>query len=151
MFRYKKVRKISSFCLRTELYFFRLCTEYTHMVFRKSQRYNSPGGSVVKGPPADAGDKSSIPGSGRSPWRRKQQPTPVFLPGKSQGQSSLTSYSPWGGKSQTRCSDWRTSQYRKSNIKGKVSLIFPDIWRWEGISYERKVNIYVSKYCKNII
>ena len=31
-------------------------------------------------------------------WRRKWQPTPVFLPGKSQGQRSLTSYSPWGHK-----------------------------------------------------
>ena len=30
------------------------------------------------------------------PWRRKWQPTPVFLPGKSHGHRSLTSYSPWG-------------------------------------------------------
>ena len=29
-------------------------------------------------------------------WRRKWQPTPVFLPGKSRGQMSLVSYSPWG-------------------------------------------------------
>ena len=39
-----------------------------------------------------------------SPWvreiprGRKQQPTPVFLPGKSHGQKSLASYSPWGRK-----------------------------------------------------
>ena len=32
------------------------------------------------------------------PWRRKWQPTPVFLPGKSYGQRSLTGYSPWGCK-----------------------------------------------------
>ena len=32
------------------------------------------------------------------PWRRKWQPTPVFLPGKSQGQKRLVSYSPWGGR-----------------------------------------------------
>ena len=31
----------------------------------------------------DAGDPGSIPGSGRSPWRRKWQFTPVLLPGKS--------------------------------------------------------------------
>ena len=30
------------------------------------------------------------------PWRRKWQPTPVFLPGESHGQSSLAGYSPWG-------------------------------------------------------
>ena len=29
-------------------------------------------------------------------WRRKWQPTPVFLPGKSQGQRSLAGCSPWG-------------------------------------------------------
>ena len=31
-------------------------------------------------------------------WRRKWQPTPIFLPGNSQGQRSLASYSPWGHK-----------------------------------------------------
>ena len=30
------------------------------------------------------------------PWRRKWQPTPVFLPGEFQGQRSLAGYSPWG-------------------------------------------------------
>jgi len=28
------------------------------------------------------------------PWRKKWQPTPVFLPGKSHGQRSLEGYSP---------------------------------------------------------
>ena len=32
------------------------------------------------------------------PWRRKRQPTPVFLPGKSHGQRTLVSYSPQGCK-----------------------------------------------------
>ena len=31
-------------------------------------------------------------------WRRKWQPTPVFLPGESHGQRSLVGYSPWGCK-----------------------------------------------------
>ena len=30
------------------------------------------------------------------PWRRKWQPTPVFLPGKSHGRRSLVGYCPWG-------------------------------------------------------
>ena len=30
------------------------------------------------------------------PWRRKWQPTPLFLPEKSHGQRSLVGYSPWG-------------------------------------------------------
>ena len=33
-----------------------------------------------------------------SRWRRKWQPTPVFLPGKSHGWRSLVGYSPWGHK-----------------------------------------------------
>ena len=32
------------------------------------------------------------------PWRRKWQPTPVFLLGQSHGQKSLVGYSPWGHK-----------------------------------------------------
>ena len=31
-------------------------------------------------------------------WRRKWQPTPVFLPGESHGQRSLVGYSLWGSK-----------------------------------------------------
>ena len=38
------------------------------------------------------------PWVGKVPWRRKWQPTPVFLPGKSHGQRSLVGYSPWGRK-----------------------------------------------------
>ena len=30
----------------------------------------------------------------KTPWSRKWQPTPVFLPGKSHGQRSLAGYSP---------------------------------------------------------
>ena len=38
------------------------------------------------------------PWSRKIPWRRKWQPTPVFLPRKSHGQRSLVGYSPWGCK-----------------------------------------------------
>ena len=44
--------------------------------------------------PANAGDVGLIPGS----WRRKWQPTPVFLSGEPHGQKSLVGYSPWGHK-----------------------------------------------------
>ena len=56
------------------------------------------GGSVVKNLLVNAGDLGSIPGTGRSPLRRKWQPTPVFLPGKSHRQRSLAGYSPWSRK-----------------------------------------------------
>ena len=54
---------------------------------------------VVKNPPANAGgirDMGLIPGWRRFPWRRAWQPTPVFLPGESQGQRRLAGYSTMG-------------------------------------------------------
>ena len=38
------------------------------------------------------------PWLGKIPWRRKWQPPPVFLPGKSHGERSLAVYSLWGRK-----------------------------------------------------
>ena len=32
------------------------------------------------------------------PWRREQQPTPIFLPGEFHGQKSFMGHSPWGCK-----------------------------------------------------
>ena len=58
-------------------------------------------GSVVMNPPANAGDSGDVSLTswiGKTFWRRKWQPTPVFLPGKSHGQRSLVGYSPWGLK-----------------------------------------------------
>ena len=51
-------------------------------------------GSVVKSLPANAGDTGDV---GSIPQGRKWQPTPVFLPGKSYGQS-MGGHSPWGRK-----------------------------------------------------
>ena len=50
------------------------------------------GGSVVKNSPACAGDTGLTPQVRKIPWRRKWQPTPVFLP----GQRSLASYNTLG-------------------------------------------------------
>ena len=40
--------------------------------------------------------RSAAVGSEDPLERRKWQPAPVFLPGKSHGQRSLADYSPWG-------------------------------------------------------
>ena len=50
---------------------------------------------VLGNPSASAGDARDM---GWIPWRRKWQPTPVFLPGKFYGQRRLAGYSPWGRK-----------------------------------------------------
>ena len=63
-----------------------------------------PGGSVVKNLPS-CRRHGFNPQFGKIPWRRKCQPTPVFLPGKSHGPRSLVGYSPRSRKSQTQLSD----------------------------------------------
>ena len=54
-------------------------------------------------------------------WRRKWLPTPGFLPGKSHGQRSLESYSPWGLK--TRDMTWRLSMQHEWTAKTKSQMI----------------------------
>ena len=53
---------------------------------------------MAKNLPANAEDMGLILGSGRDAWRRKWQPTPVFLPGKTHGRRSLAGCSPWSRK-----------------------------------------------------
>ena len=50
------------------------------------------------------------------PWRKAPQPTPVFLPGESQGQRRLEGYSPRAPKSRTRSSNGTTTKSDKYNI-----------------------------------
>ena len=76
-------------CLCLWIYF--CCVGYVNL-------WGFPGSSHTK--------ESALPGQrpwfdpwvGTIPWRRKWQPTPVFLPGESLGQRSLAGYSPWGCK-----------------------------------------------------
>ena len=69
---------------------------YFYLVMEKG----FPGSAVVKNLPDNAEDRRHEfdPSVWKNPWRRKWQPTPVFLPGKSQGQRSLVGYSAWGCK-----------------------------------------------------
>ena len=52
------------------------------------------------------------------PWRRKWQPSPIFLPEKSCRQRSLAGYSPWG----LRESD-TTEQLNSKNGERKIRLL----------------------------
>ena len=53
------------------------------------------GGSVVKNPPAKAGDAGDV---GLIPAQKKWQSISGFLPGKSHGQRNLEGYCPWDHK-----------------------------------------------------
>ena len=66
---------------------------------------------AVKNLPANAGDCRFDPWVGKTPWRRKWQPTPVLLPGKFHEQRSLGGCSPWVAQSQTGLSESRTAPH----------------------------------------
>ena len=51
------------------------------------------------------------------PWRRKWQPTPIFLPGEFHGQRRLVGYSPWVAKNRSWPSDW-------ARMHAKIILAF---------------------------
>ena len=50
---------------------------------------------TVKASPYNGGGPRFDPWVGKISWRREWQPTPVFLPRESHGQSSLVGYSSW--------------------------------------------------------
>ena len=89
------------------------------------------------------GDKGLTPWVGKMPWRRKQQPTPVFLPGESYGQRRLASYSPWGRRVRHDWSDLArsTAQNRctvSSSFKHVSSSRMLSSWRGETVSVPLK-------------
>ena len=73
------------------------------------------------------------PWVGKIPWRRKWQPTPIFLPGESQGQRSLGGYSLWVARVRH---DWVTKHtahtYIHIHIRSDQSLsrvrLFATLW-----------------------
>ena len=75
------------------------------------------GGSVVKNPPANSGNPSLIPGSGRSPGEGNG-----FLPGKSHGERSMVGYGSWSHKRVGR--DLATKTARHPSMRAfLVSLV----------------------------
>ena len=66
-------------------------------------------------------------------WRRKQQPAPVFLPGRSRGQRNLVGYSPWGCKSVGH--DLETKQEQQSESERFINGL-----RLGDQSHERNVS-----------
>ena len=61
-------------------------------------------------------------------WRRKWQPTPVFLPGVFHGQRNLVGYSPWGHKESDK-TEWLThfetnyGYYAENNLDQMVYIV----------------------------
>ena len=52
------------------------------------------------------------------PLQKEMATTPVFLPGESHGQRRLAGYNPWGHKSWTRQSNWKTTSHNIGHLIG---------------------------------
>ena len=65
--------------------------------------------------PVQCGRPGFDPWVGKIPWRRKWQPTPVFLPGEYHGQRSLAGYIPWGLKESHMTERISTAHIRSVN------------------------------------
>ena len=69
------------------------------------------------------------PWVGKTPWRRKWQPTPVLLLGESHGQRSLEGYSPWScqesdGTEHTCLSGHRGEALRRARRLQRICCCF---------------------------
>ena len=85
------------------------------------------------------------------PWRRKWQPTPVFLPGKAHGQRSLAGYSPLGHKESATTEMTKYACMR--NFRWEKIMLWIDPWKthsaWsymveELILWYGKIRVYKS-------
>ena len=75
------------------------------------------------------------------PWRRKWQPTPVLLPGKSHGQRSLVGYSPWGHQESDTTERLRSSFHHVAYFN---RMVFSRVWHaWEIQPKNWKLNYFV--------
>ena len=89
-------------------------------VYKES--WGFPGSSVVKTPPANAGDINSIPGMGRFPEEENSNVPAVFLPGKLHGQKSLAVGVGEWGYSPSGCKKSDTTQGLNKTITHYISL-----------------------------
>jgi len=78
---------------------------------------------------------------GKIPWRRKRQPTPVFLPGESHGQRSLVGCSPWGCK-ESDATEQRTLhdyQLKKAHLYFELIDFLTTAWNLRDLTILRRL------------
>ena len=82
-----------------------------------------PAGSDCKESACQSRRPRFHPWVGMISWRRKWQPTPVFLPEEFHGQRSLAGYSPWGHK-ESDTTEWLTIDYKSTDVRNKCLFSF---------------------------
>ena len=72
-----------------------------------------------------------------SPWRRKWQPTPVFLPGESPWTAELAGHSPWGHK-ESAMTEWLST----------IALYLRFNFFYMGVLYHLFLNLFSPSWSK---
>ena len=83
---------------------------WSFLITVSSVHWTSLVAQMVKNPPANSGNPGLDPWVRKILWRRKWQPTPVFLPGEFHEQRSLTGHSPWSHRVRH---DWATNRLNR--------------------------------------
>ena len=116
-------------------------------VFLSTSMKGFPGDIVVKNPCPSAGDSDSIPGSGRLPGGRNDNPIQLFLPGKFHGQRSLAGYQSMGlqrvrATEHAHTPNLRESFYENTMVSGAAAqtpfqpeALFAISWRLCGMDH----------------
>ena len=86
-----------------------------------------PGGSDGKSICLQCGRPRFDPWVRKTPWRRKWQPTPILLPGKSLGRRSLVDCSPWGRKVSDTIERLHSLHFLKEFLCFPILLFLRDI------------------------
>ena len=90
-------------------------------LFGQCMQNSSLCSSVSKDSACSAGDLRFDPWVRKIPWRRKWQPTPVSLPGKSHGQGGLVGGGLWGCK-WSCTTEWLTLTYYAKFLLDRAPL-----------------------------
>ena len=60
-------------------------------------------------------------------WRRKRQPTPVFMLGEVHGQRSLVGYSPWGRKESDTTERLTHTHTHTQRVQGRAPQVVLEV------------------------
>ena len=85
----------------------------------------------------------------KMPWRRKWQPTPVFLPGDSHGQRNLAGYSPWGHKESDTTED--SDLDLNIHLYREIAIFMKTMYKTFFAIWNHTFNLLSWKHHKNIL